>query len=331
MMINFCSFEEERLKLVEKAISWFNESDTRVVKFVLGRDTQKIPKSIKIFCQFLSDLLGSLPVGNDDPTIIIPDCSSSSFKHLVDLLTKGYTEACNDMESVVEVAKVLKIDIDNLVADKHSTEDDLEDGEIVDSSDESLSQEPRAQIDETFGRIKVAAFSKSFISVPNLIKNNNEEGSTISNKLFSTNNNSNIELPAISKDSSFQCQVCNRTFSTSSGLKEHMSNTTKHTKVTKNPTKLKPNPTLKQVQVKHAVKPLMSLQVGDVEKGNMVIFKCNLCERQNFKRQCDLNNHKEAIHTRCSSCFSSFKSHKILESHRLECRLSLYNLLLSNL
>ena len=83
MMINFCSFEEERLKLVEKALSWFNESDTRVVKFVVGRDTLKIPRSIKIFSPFLSDLIGSLPVKNDDLIIIIPDCSSTSFKHLV--------------------------------------------------------------------------------------------------------------------------------------------------------------------------------------------------------------------------------------------------------
>ena len=108
-MINFCSFEEEQLKSVEKALSWFNESDTMEVKFVVGRDTLKIHTSIKIFWPFLSDLIASLPVKNDDPIIIIPDCSSTSFKHLVDLLTKGYTEDCNDLKSVIEIANVLKM------------------------------------------------------------------------------------------------------------------------------------------------------------------------------------------------------------------------------
>ena len=123
--------------------------------------------------------------------------------------------------------------------------------------------------------------------------------------------------------------VC-QNFSTSSGLNSHMSNTTKHAIVTNNPTQFKSNPTLKPVKVKRAGKPIISIQARLGEKDNMVMFKCNICEFRNFERQCDLNNHKEATHNWCSSCFSSFKSKGTLKSHRQGCRVSLYNLLLSN-
>ena len=65
-------------------------------------------------------------------------------------------------------------------------------------SDESSSRDPQTGMAETFSSLKVAAFSKSFISVPNLMNNNNEESSTISNKSFSIVGNSNMELPAVS-------------------------------------------------------------------------------------------------------------------------------------
>ena len=160
------------------------------------------------------------------------------------------------------------------------------------------------------------------------IGSNNKGLSLISNnnKLFPTICNIKKKSPKITnyeKDSWFQCQVCARTFSTSSGLNSHMSNTTKHTIVTN-------NPTLKPVKVKRAVKPIIRIQARHGKKGNMVMFNCNICEFRNFERQCDLNNHKEATHNWCSSCFSSFKSKGTLKSHRQGCRVSLYNLLLSN-
>ena len=48
---------------------------------------------------------------------------------------------------------------------------DLEEREIVDS-DESLTEKPYAEQAKTFSGIEVAAFSKSFISIPNIISDN---------------------------------------------------------------------------------------------------------------------------------------------------------------
>jgi len=211
-MINFCSFEDERFKLVEKALSSFNASVTRVAKLVVGGDHLKIPRSMEILCPFLSDLMGSLPLNNVDPVIIIPDCSSTSLKHLVDLLTTGCTEACTDLEAVLEVANILKIDIKNLVTSKcQMAEDDLdlEDKEIVDS-DESLAEKPHAKQAKTCSGIEVAAFSKSFISVPNIMSDNLELPPR------ADHGNGNIENKHV-----FWCGLCRKGFETERKFEEH--------------------------------------------------------------------------------------------------------------
>jgi len=217
-MINFCSFEDERFKLVEKALSSFNASVTRVAKLVVGGDHLKIPRSMEILCPFLSDLMGSLPLNNVDPVIIIPDCSSTSLKHLVDLLTTGCTEACTDLKAVVEVANILRIDIKNIVTSKCQTAEDdvdLEDGEIVDSDESLTSEKPHVEQAKTFSGIKVADFSKSFISVPNMIS---DSLSPISNS--SIRQLTPTSLAATTKK--LKCPLCTQYFEEMSKMMVHL-------------------------------------------------------------------------------------------------------------
>ena len=89
-----------------------------VAKVVVGEETLEIDRSIQIMCPFLSDLIDSIPVSNCEPLIILPDFSSTTFKHLADLLNTGFTEGCKNVKAVEEVAKILKINLDHLATNK---------------------------------------------------------------------------------------------------------------------------------------------------------------------------------------------------------------------
>jgi len=256
-MINFCSLRGEYIKNVGVALDWWNESNPKIARVVLGDDTLEIDRSIQILCPFISDLLSSLPVSNCDPVIILPEISSSTFKHLVDLLSTGSTTACQDMEAVVEAANILKINMDNLVTIKQHADTldpgkeaglDLEDGEIVDSV-ESLIEEPQTKMAGTSSSspIKIAAFSRVFISIPNLINNNSDE--------FCNDVGLAKAVPsrASCAESWFKCLECDRSFKSLGSLKTHMKTTTKHKKNSK---------TLKPVKKSNAITPPWSFLVS---------------------------------------------------------------------
>ena len=235
-MINLCSLRGEHIKNVSEALEWCNESNPMVAKVVAGEDTLEIDRSIQSLCPFLSDLIDSLPVSNCEPVIILPEFSSTTFKHFAALLTLGYTEACKDVKAVEELAKILNIALDDLVTNTQHLED-LEEGEIVDS-DISLSQEPPIEMaDTTSSNIKIAAFSRVFISVPNSINNNSDK-------------------------SLFQCLECDRSFSKPGALKAHIDTTTKHEKISKNTKKTlnKSNPALNPVVESNAITTPWSIQ-----------------------------------------------------------------------
>jgi len=256
-MINFCSLRGEYIKNVGAALDWWNESNPKIARVVLGDGTLEIDRSIQILCPFISDLLSSLPLTSCDPVILLPEISSSTFKHLVDLLTTGSTTACQDVEAVVEAANILKIDMDNLVTNvtikQHAdTIDpgeeaglDLEDGEIVDSV-ESLMEEPQTEMAGTNSSIiKIAAFSRVFISIPNLINNNSDECG-ISVGLDKA-------VPSRAAESWIKCLECDRRFKTLDRLNAHMKTTTKHKKNSRN---------LKPVMKSNPTSPPWSFQIS---------------------------------------------------------------------
>jgi len=197
--------EKERSTIIGEALSLFDDSSsgTRGTVFVLGKDSTKLYGSFKILCPFLGDLIDSLPESSStDPVIIIPDCTFTSFTHLMNVLTKGYTEDCLDVDAVVEVAKALNIDLKNLFTDKPQVlkDEELEEGEIIDC-DQTLAKKPNT---ETCGTdIKIADFSKLFQSVPNVMDMNDNM-------------------------SSFSCQECDKTFSTKTSFEQHMKMADKH-------------------------------------------------------------------------------------------------------
>ena len=192
MMINLCSMEKERSKIIGEALHLFDNSSsgtTGAVFVFLGRDSTKLYGSFKILCPFIGNLINSLPESSStEPVIIIPDCTFTSFNHLMNILTKGYTEDCLDVDAVVEVARDLNIDLNNLYLDKPqaSKEEELEEGEIIDC-DQTLSE--KANIEAGGTDIKIADFSKLFQSVPNVMDMNDNM-------------------------SSFSCQECDKTFFT---------------------------------------------------------------------------------------------------------------------
>jgi len=211
MKINFRSDEAGHAKFLQEALSSFNEVDQEFQVFAMGGHILKVERSFKLFSPFLSDIIDSLPLTNNVPNIILPDCSAASLIHLVDILTKGYTKACKDVQAVIDVGKVLGIDVKNMGIDEQNVRSevtadvdiDLEDGEIEDS-EEDYSPMTKKQENISVGTgIKLAPFSKAFMSVPNVLNNNS---------------------------SSFKCPECSRTFAKKCGLTTHMNTTTKHGK-----------------------------------------------------------------------------------------------------
>jgi len=212
MNINFRSDEAGHAKLLLEALRSFNEIDHEFHVFPMDGHILKVQRSFKLFSPFLGEIIDSLPLTNDVPNIILPDCSATSICHLVDLLTKGCTKPCEDVQAVIDVGKVLNIDVKNLVVDDQTIlskvingEDELEDGEIKDIEEDYLPLVETQEHKRVVAEIKIAQFSTAFISVPNVM-----------------NNNLYFEHPE------FECPECNRSFAKKSGLITHMKTTTKH-------------------------------------------------------------------------------------------------------
>merc|ERR1719500_661311 len=178
-MINFSSNNEEKMNVVDAALDWLDKSmGSSATVLVLGGERISVDIRVRILCPFLGDLISSVPCGRrvDEHVVIIPDCHSVAFNHLVSILTRGFTEDCNNPKDVVQLARILNISIKylesvcvdpdkvNAEADLKSRDDrandrELEDGEIEDRDEE---------MSENAG-MKVADFSKSFSDVPNIM------------------------------------------------------------------------------------------------------------------------------------------------------------------
>ena len=130
MFINFKSSEAVHADLLQEAFNSFAEKNKGFLKLI-AMDGPVIGKSerLKVFSPFLSDIIDSIPLAKEAPTIILPDLSSTSITHLSNILTQGFTKIClprslqREVEkSIMEAAAVLNINLNNLVLEKDTTE-----------------------------------------------------------------------------------------------------------------------------------------------------------------------------------------------------------------
>ena len=153
MFANLNSNEEKHTNLLVEAVASFQKSDGDFKMILLDGQSLNIPQSLKVFSPFLSDLINTLSMINEVPTLIIPDCSPTSIIHLFKILTKGFTKvnvspkAVEHVKGIMEAAELFNIDVKNLVFDEKeesskdvtSVKTEKEDGEIDDDDEEETS------------------------------------------------------------------------------------------------------------------------------------------------------------------------------------------------
>jgi hypothetical protein len=197
MLLNFRFNGTEHAKLLEQALSSLNEDSKSVKLSAMSGQSLKVSSSLKFFSPFFREIIESIPLVNEEQTIILPDYSSTSIKHLINLLllTEGCTQSCaalelEDVADIKEVAKTLRIDLKNLVYDERTNqsdlinvEDELENCEIKDDEEnednvpkvQEHGQEHLASVPIEC-KIKIASFAKADVSIPNLVHNGSGRG-----------------------------------------------------------------------------------------------------------------------------------------------------------
>jgi len=142
MLTNIKSKEAKQAKLVQEAIKYFDKDERHLKVISMDQNKLLIPQSFKFVSNFLRDILTSNTLSVDDvPTIIMPDCSSSSILHLVNILTNGFTEFSvfpedpDDVKGILLAANVLNIDIKNLGRDKKEKKERVDTGIKVEVED----------------------------------------------------------------------------------------------------------------------------------------------------------------------------------------------------
>ena len=180
MSINFRSSEAGQFMILEEALRSFDEKDTDFRLYAMWGHSLKIPRCFKLFSHFLSDIIDSCPLVQEVPTIILPEFPVNSIKHLINLLTKGFTlsQDDQDVEDIKEVANVLKIDIKNLVYDEQTIKqaepmkvDELEEGETEYSQEYFEDDEEQKQKFVKKIGIEIASFAKANSFNPNIMTN----------------------------------------------------------------------------------------------------------------------------------------------------------------
>ena len=150
MFTNFHSNRDIHEELLVNVLSSIEKDDNYFKLIPKDGESLEISRSLRLFSPFLSDLINSFYNVNEVPAIIIPDCSSTSIIHLLQILTKGFTnvqvspDAVVHVKGIIEAAEMFNIDIKNLIFDEREESNDKlidiksekEDGEIDDDVEE---------------------------------------------------------------------------------------------------------------------------------------------------------------------------------------------------
>merc|ERR1719469_1795186 len=87
---------------------------------IISEEGEEIPANMAIL-SMISPILLPLLSSSTLPTLILPDCSSSSIKHLLNIITNGFTlsdsVSYKNTNDIVETSQLLEINIANLSYD----------------------------------------------------------------------------------------------------------------------------------------------------------------------------------------------------------------------
>jgi len=307
VIINFRSSEARHFMLLREALRSFDGKDTDFKLCAMGGHTLNTPRCFKLFSHFLSDIIDSCPPVQEVPTIILPDCPVNSIKHLLNLLTEGFTqsrEGDHDVRDIIEVANVLKIDIKNLVYDDQTKQaepmkvDELEEGEIEDDEEDFLLMEQEQKFGNKIG-IKIASFAEVDRSNPNIMTDGKINNNILfpcleCKKNFGTADGLERHLRMSSKHGTvlFHCTECRNSFGSEAALKNHMKTTAKHGN--------------EKFVKKTGIRKL-------VEAKKRRECRCSICF-QVLESKPKLISHME-IHNTCQACGKVFQSISCLDGH----------------
>ena len=120
MLLNFCTNASEHGNRLEQVFRSFEADGKTLVFSASTAEHLEVPISVQLFSPFLREIFASQTLSIDNQTLIIlPDCSPTSIKHLINLLSHGSTQTSTeeDVETIRKVAKMLGIDLKNLSYD----------------------------------------------------------------------------------------------------------------------------------------------------------------------------------------------------------------------
>jgi len=182
MLFNFRATTSEHVNRLEQVISSVDAGCKNIVCSTSQSEHVEIPFKILFYSPFLREMFASVPFLSESQTVIMPDCFSASvIKHLVSLLSDGYTQISQTKENkptIIDVAKMLGIDLSNLTYDESTNS-----SQIKKEPEEREAQEiqpdyeyyedniPEVKEEMKNGKLKISAFARVGSDIPNVIQN----------------------------------------------------------------------------------------------------------------------------------------------------------------
>ena len=122
MLLNFWSSLSEHAGRLKQIIRSFGAADDTLLIFSASQSEQvEVPTTLTFVSPLLRDIIASITLCSETLTITTPACSSTSIKHLTSLLSDGCTQFSphvEDVEAIIEVGKMVGIDLKNLTYDE---------------------------------------------------------------------------------------------------------------------------------------------------------------------------------------------------------------------
>jgi len=241
MLLNFSTNSEEHGNLLKQVFQSF-EADSKTLFFSASTAEQiEVPTSVRLFSPLLRELIASQTFSTDHQTlIIVPDCSSTSIKHLINLLSSGCTQTTTDVdvETIIQDAKMLGIDLQNI-----SYDDSTETGQVkveikeAEIQDEYYEDNVKKEMGEDglktllVKSLKIASFAKADLAIQNVNQNKCLESKAdfsskselmIDIKVFEQSNlGVSLSSPDIPHLGQLHCQECEKSFEKESELVLH--------------------------------------------------------------------------------------------------------------
>jgi len=183
MLLNFRATTSEHVNRLEQVISSVDAGCKNIVCSTSQSEHVEIPFKILFYSPFLREMVASVPLLNESQTVIMPDCSSASvIKHLVSLLSDGYTQISQTEENeatIIDVAKMLGFDLGNLSYDEATNKssqiknepEEIEAQEMQANDEYYEDNIPEVKVEMKNENLKMSAFARAGSDIPNVIQN----------------------------------------------------------------------------------------------------------------------------------------------------------------